>query len=258
MILSGTREIAASAPAIPLHNTVLSQYGVKFRRGQFSIVAAAPGVGKSVFATNIVLHAEAESMYCSIDSDEWTVMHRLLGAITGEDLDEIDRKFNASQVWDDYYSKKLVEYGSHIDWSFNPAADTDYIVKRIEAHDAVWGQLPEMIVVDNIMDMTTGSHEEFAELRTICRSLRTVARETDAHIMALHHVNGEKENGNVPINLKDLQGKLGKASEVVLGLSFYGQDKLLVTVPKNRGGKRGLYIHLPINYSTGQIGGFNV
>lgn len=255
--LSTPREVARLSPAIPINNSIFEQHGLKLRRGQFSILAAAPGVGKSLVATNLALHASVPALYFSADSDEWTVRQRAIGALSGYELTKVEEWLNGAEA------DKLNEYllrADHVDWCFNAELDADYIVRRIQAHEEIWGDFPALTVVDNISDLVQDENNEFAELRGLCRQLRKMARRTDSHIMALHHVNGALENGDKPVNLGDLQGKLGKVPEMVLGLSrqwIGNSQSLLLTVPKNRGGKQGLNITLPVDYTRATIGGFN-
>ncbi len=254
-VLSAGRDTAELSPPIPINNTILSQYGIKLRKRQLSIVASAPGVGKSLFARNIAAHTRLESLYFSADSDEWTVMQSVLAILTNRQLLDVEHKLdNPEPAWTDYFNRQFLRV-NHVDWAYSDGdIDIDYILRRVQAHEAVWDMLPEVIYVDNVLDAV--DDEDYKEVRRFCRQLRKLARTTEAHVMGLHHVNGRKEDGDQPIRLSDLLGKLGKVPEVVLGLSKLGDGKLMLTVPKNRGGPHDLRITLPIDYSTGYIGGF--
>jgi replicative DNA helicase len=254
-VLAGTRDITQLSPALPVNNSILQQHGVKLRKSQFSICAAAPSVGKSMFARNIAVRTRAESLYFSADSDEWTTRQSVLGVLTGMPLEKIDDQLNnGSRNAIEYFGRVLDNNVGHIDWAFNADLDIDYIVRRLRAHEAVWDRFPDFVFVDNLLDMVG---EDETELRAACKELRKIARSTEAHVMALHHVIGAKEDGDRIINLSDLQQKVGKVPEVVLGLHMQSETQLLLHVAKNRGGKRGVQVPLPINYETGWIGGWN-
>ena len=112
-------------------------------------------------------------------------------------------------------------------------------------------------MVENLGNTYDEGGDEMASLRDACRELQRIARSTHAHVMGLHHVMGAKENGDKPIYLGDLIGKIGKIPEQVIGLNFgYRPDQLHITVPKQRGGRRGFEFDVPINYNNAQIGGY--
>jgi hypothetical protein len=111
-------------------------------------------------------------------------------------------------------------------------------------------------VVDNLGNSVQDQDNEYAELRAICRELQRIARSTNAHILGLHHVVGSKENGDSPVSLGDVMGKISKIPEQVLGLSRNGENSVILSVPKNRGGKAGMQIAMPLHYPTATLGGF--
>jgi hypothetical protein len=113
-----------------------------------------------------------------------------------------------------------------------------------------------LVVVDNLGNAVEDPDNKYSELENICREMQAFARNTGAHFMGLHHVMGAKENGDQPIGLGDLLGKIGKIPEVVMGLNrIPGEPALNLTVPKNRGGKAGQHVKLPVDYSKAFIGG---
>jgi len=248
------REARQLADPLPVNNSFLNAH-VTFRKGQFSLLAAAPGVGKTIFAMNLALFTGADCLYFSADSDEHTVLTRSCAAITHTPSELIVAQLE-EDAWGTYYSNKL-SAADHIDWCYRTDIDTDFIVYRLQAHEEVWGKYPDLIVVDNLGNTVTDQENEYAELRGICRELQRIARNTDAHVMGLHHVNGPKEDGFEAITLKDLQGKVGKIPEIVLGLSRDSQESVLLTVPKNRAGRSGLKLPLPLNYETARVGGYS-
>lgn len=254
-LLSTARDLASLATPLPISNDILSSHNVKLRQGQFSLLAAAPGVGKSLFASNIAVRTPIQAVYFSADSDEWTVMTRAASILTGYPLEQVDRWLCDGGSEADHIRKALTK-ADHVDWCFSPHLDFEFIGDRLKAHEEVWGAMPAYVVVDNLGDAVENQENEYAELKALCRELRISARMTGAHIMGLCHVMGAKENGDQPIGLGDLLGKLGKVPEVVLGLNRAGEGALNLTVPKNRGGKSGQHIKLPIDYSNAFIGGF--
>lgn len=252
-LLSSSRKATVLSPPLPVVNRQFAQHGLVFRRGQFSLVAAAPGVGKSVLATNLVVRTQVPAFYASADSDEWTVKQRACSILTGQQLSLVEQQLN-EEAWEEFYADKL-RSADHVDWSFQTDIDPEYIGLRLNAYAEARGDFPSLIIIDNLGNTVVDQDNEAAELRAACRDLQSLARRTKAHVMALHHVKGPKENGDKPILLGDLLYNLGKIPEVVLGLHRDPQGVML-TVPKYRGGKHGMTIPLNLDYSTATVGGF--
>lgn len=262
-LLSATRKAAVLAPPLPVRNAVFQQGGIAFRRRQFSLVVAAPGVGKTLVATNMAIRTPVSTLYFSADSDEWTVKQRACSILCGTPLSQVEQQLSGDDegYWEQYYTDWL-RTADHIDWCFQSDIEPEFIVNRLFAYAELRGDFPELIIVDNLGDMVEDQDNEGSELRSACRELKRIARTTGAHVMGLHHVVGPKENGDKPIYLGDLIQKIGKVGEVVLGLYRDGPPgdgmKIRLTVPKQRGGRSGMDLPLPINYSTAIVEGFAV
>jgi hypothetical protein len=171
-------------------------------------------------------------------------------------LNAVEQNLNSEdEAWDSWFAEHLGQ-ANHVDWCYQSDIDTEFIALRLKAYEEVRGYSPELIVVDNLSNTVADQANEYAELRGTCRELQAIARIEQAHVMALHHVTGNKEDGQQEIGLGDLLGKLGKIPEVVLGLNKYGDSALNVHVAKNRGGPTGGSFQLPIDYSRAYVGGF--
>lgn len=255
-LLSTVRRGAPLSPALSTNNIVLNRAGVVFRRSQFSMVAAAPTVGKSLFATNLALRTKVPTLFLSADSDAWTVRTRACSILTGIPLNTVEQHLNAEDdSWGDWFSAQLQSV-DHVDWCYQSDIDTEFIALRLKAYEEVRGYSPELIIVDNLGNTVADQANEYAELRGTCRELQAIARIEQAHVMALHHVIGNKEDGYQEIGLGDLLGKLGKIPEVVLGLNRSSASALNVHVAKNRGGPTGSSMLMDIDYPTATIGGY--
>lgn len=254
-LLSASRKATVLAPPLPVSNTVFASAGLAFRRNQFSLVTAAPGVGKTLFATNLCIRTPVPSLYFSADSDEWTVKQRACSILSGVPLATVEQQLN-EEAWEAYYADHL-RATDHIDWCFQSDIDTEFIVYRMQAYAELRGDYPQLIIVDNLGNAVVDQDNEGSELKAACRELQRIARHTKAHVMALHHVKGSKENGDKPIILGDLLYNIGKIPEMVLGLHRDPATGFTVTVPKNRGGKSGLALPLGVDYNTAIVGGWH-
>ena len=255
-LLSTTRRTTTLSPPLPVANKVLAQNGVTLRRGQFSLWAAAPGVGKSLMLTNLAIRTPVPALFLSADSDEWTVKTRACSILTGQKLTDVEKHLNSeSEAWDGYYADALRQ-ADHVDWCFRTDIDLDFIALRVLAHAELRGDYPQLVVIDNLGNSVTDQDNEYAELRGICRELQAIARTSNVHVAALHHVKGAKEDGWKPVGMGDLLGNLGKIPEQVFGLNRQAENVINLTVAKNRGGKSGMHIQLGIDYTTATVGGY--
>ena len=255
-LLSHTRKAAQLAPPLPVQNQLFDRADLRLRMGQFSLVAAAPSVGKSLLATNIAIRTKVPTLYFSADSDEFTVHSRACSILSGYPLDQVEAS-SKEETWEEFFKDRL-RRADHIDWCYQTDINTNFIWKRVQANATMRGGYPYLVIVDNLANTTTGSDNEYAELREICRDLQAMARLTGSHIMACHHVKGAKENGFYQIDLGDLLGNIGKIPEQVLGLNFGGSGFINAHVAKNRSGKARHSFGLPVDYTTATIGGFTV
>lgn len=259
-LLSAERRSVELAAPLQIRNTAFDQYRVVLRRGQLTLLCSAPSVGKSLLARNVAAKSgEVRTLYFSADSDEYTVRTSVLGSLTGQLLEEVEYHLanDPGGKWREYYLG-ILRRADSVEWVFSPNINLDYIILKLQAYAEIYGDYPDLTVIDNVGDMVTEEDEEYAELRRIVRELRRIGRRHETHILGLVHAKGPYENGMKPIDLGALLGNLGKVPENVFGLHWtdYSGQHVAMTLPKLRGGKRGATIPLDIDYATGSVGGF--
>lgn len=145
----------------------------------------------------------------------------------------------------DTIDAKLSE-ASFIRYDFKSSPTTDDVDEELKAYAMAYGQWPRLIVMDNIsnLDMSGGATDT-AALEEASNYLHDIARETGAAVIALHHVQGPYNDGNVPVPLSGLRGQIGRVPECVLTLHNAsdpydieaGRQIIGVNAVKNRGGK---------------------
>ena len=115
----------------------------------------------------------------------------------------------------------------------------------LEIYYEVFGCYPFLCAVDNITNVDTGGAgdaESFTfGLEGMCEYLSDMARQTEAHVMALHHVTGEWSDGLKPIPLSGVKGKIGRVPSLILTIhreaDEAGMNRVLNVSPvKNREG----------------------
>src|SRR6266704_1062967 len=135
-LLSSSQRTAVLAPPLPINNKVFNSLRLYLRLGQFTILGAAPSVGKSIFARNLVAKTVAPSLFFSADSDEYTVKTSVAACLTREPLELVEKQMN-DESWSSYYDD-IFSRTDHVEWSFKDI-DIDYVEARLDAYSEPYG-----------------------------------------------------------------------------------------------------------------------
>ena len=232
----------AAGEPLPSPYQGLARHEVEFRRGEFSLVAAGPGTGKSLFALNLALFGNMPVLYYSADSNAATQLSRATAIITGDDVRDVKRKLLAGD-FEDYLGSLGKRWWIRFNYDARPSLSEVEVTLR--AYFEVFGIFPHLIVVDNITNVSGGEPAGDAEsftfgLEAMCEYMSEMARYTGAHVLALHHVVGEFSDGLLPIPLSGVKGKIGRVPNVILTIhkEIDGMDGriLHISAVKNREG----------------------
>lgn len=218
----------------------LEDGGTRFLRGQLALIAAGPGVGKSAFVLNYALRSGVSCLYFSADSDAFVQLSRSLAILGGMSMSEA----KAMALEPDFAVIQGIVGESPVRFNYNPSPTLGEITRQVHAYDELHGDYPELIVVDNALDvvMDTGDSDQSQSLDSLMAWLHDLARETEACVVVLHHVTGPYNDANQPIPLSGVKGQIGRVPEMILtlhkGVGEYGEpDKMNVSTVKNRGSK---------------------
>lgn len=216
----------------------LENAGTRFLRGQLALVAAGPGTGKSAFVLSYALKAGISTMYFSADSDAYVQLSRSLAVIGGMSMAEAQEL----ALSDDYDRITSIIGDIPIRFSYNPSPTLGHIESAIMAYDELYGDFPELIVVDNALDVVLETDDDGnMALDHLMAWLHDLARTTGSCVIVLHHVTGPFNDADKPIPLSGVKGQIGRVPELILTLhkhtNDYGADLLCVSTVKNRGQK---------------------
>lgn len=251
-VLQRAREFDSRAGTpIPTVFERLTALGAEFRYGQFHMIAAGPGTGKSVLALLLALQAEIETLYFSMDSDAGTQYSRAVSMITGEEHSRVQSAVAQGQTV--HYDMAL-NRARHIRFVFESNPSLDEVNEHVMAYGYAFGQWPRLIIVDNISDLFTDK-EETQGLIEAAEWLKALAAKTGACIVALHHLTGEYDSGDIVAPLSALRGKISKKPVLIITLNRLPDNPMMLNaaIVKNRGGianARGNYsAWLPMDLS---------
>lgn len=204
---------------------------VAFRRGDLHVIAGIPGAGKSTVALAIALRAGVRTLYFSADTNQHTIAMRLHSMLTGVSQTESERILTHEP---DRAKQNLASAG-HIFWSFDSAPSLDDIYGELEAFEEVWGAGPELVVVDNLMDVSSGG-DDHKGLQAVLKELKFLARDTNSAVIVLHHTK-ESYKGNPCQPMDAVQGMVNQIPALILTVGQAGLGAMGVAAVKNRYGQ---------------------
>lgn len=236
-IVRAGRNVGKAGEPLPSPFTDLEDQGVHFRRGQITLVAAAPGKGKSVLAMRLATHAVQEgltALYVSADTDAVTMRNRVAASLTTHPVATVEEAYHndAGEFYDD-----ALQEVNDLRWSFLPQPSTVDVEQHLLAYAAVYGSWPDVVVVDNLSNLYVGESEGTSGLERAMDYLHSMARYTGSAVVVLHHLTGDYDDGNQPAPLSALRGKVSKIPETILTLFSAGEGVMGVCPVKNRTGK---------------------
>lgn len=241
LTLARAKMVAGGAgDPIPTVFTQLGEEGIHFRRGQFTLISAAPGVGKSLFSLRLALSANVPTFYVSADTDAATTYMRAASMLTGETTYEVERKIEARNTREIDIRMGMLK---HLRFSFESPIFLNDFEEDMHMYGHVYGRWPELVVVDNIRNMEGDDGDAANQDARSCDYLHDFAHKTGASVVGLHHVVGAYDDGTTPVPQSGLINKISKVPEMILTLyrsedvGTTGHGALFVCPVKNRTGK---------------------
>lgn len=243
----------AGGDALNIRFPELERLEVAIRTEEVSMIAGAPGAGKSTIAMAVAIRSQAPTLYVCADTSEHTMRVRAAAMHTGDLQSEVETRMEA----DPNYARQVQEPGSHIWWVFPESPSIESINEEIWAYEEVMGASPELIVVDNLMDVAAeGGLDEWAGLRKTMKALKHVAKSTGAALLVLHHTSESDSNDGAP-SMRSVQGKVNQLPALILTVGK-GEHELYVAAVKNRYGQADpfarRYTAVPFDGARMQLG----
>lgn len=196
------------------------------------MIAGAPGAGKSSLALAIAVASQVPTLYVSCDSHEATMALRTLAMLTQTPQADIEPHMNANPEW---AAGVIKEHASHIAWSWDASPTLGDLEEEINTYRMVKGDDAHLVVIDNAVDVTHDTGDEFSSLRSLMREVKWWSRDTGACFLILHHVS-ESYHYSVAPPRSSLHGKIAQIPSLVLTVSSDEPGVMAVAPVKNRYG----------------------
>jgi len=194
------------------------------------MIAGPPGAGKSTLALHWALKSGRPTLYFSADTHETTMQLRLAAMITDTDQANIEQFME-----DDTWLSSVLKQAEHIRWCFESAPSLQDIELQVDAFFELYGDYPELIVVDNLLDCTHSDGDEWASMRSLLREFKWWARETGSAFLVLHHTSEAVPSDPCPPR-SAIQGKVAQTPALILTVGSNQLGFMGVCPVKNRYG----------------------
>lgn len=242
LALRGSEDVGTALPGVFLS---LDNMGAKFRRGQLSLIAGGPGTGKSAVAAFIATRmaygefgeVPVPTLYFSADTDKRTLGNRIAASVSHMTVDETEDLLIKGHPG---IMTILEDNTNHIWFNWNNGPNLSDIQNEVEAFAHATGEWPHLIVIDNLKNIwvdTQGDGGEHIRYDRVLDFLHELAGYTNAHIMVLHHVTGFYEDGDKPIPMSGILGKVSKPFRLIITLYRPNDDQIGLSIVKNSTGK---------------------
>lgn len=199
------------------------------------MVAGPPGAGKTIWTLAAVLSMKSPTLYISADSDEDTMAARTVANITGHPTDNVLQTIQRG-LFVEEYGVVLRNYPIRFEYEPSDPSLQD-IVHSLTAWFELNGSYPDVLVLDNLMNLATSDGNEWQGMRQAVKDLHYLARKLKICVIVLHHTS-EQDPGHIESAppRSAIQGKVSQLPALVITLAN-NDGELYVAVVKNRHGK---------------------
>lgn len=211
----------ASSPSLPEVPELrpLYKWGIKPRRGQVIMVAGRSGSQKSGFVLFWVAKMGLPTLYFSGDMTPFEATSRLASVQTGETQEVIEAGMLGPDK--ERYLRSLDEL--KIQFSFSSPIRFDNIEAELDAYVEVHNAYPEVIVVDNLMDIE-GCESEYAAQQAAMQDLTALARDTGATVIVTHHATDKSAEATFhpgqPASRREIKNGMSEKPQLTLSVAL--------------------------------------
>jgi len=232
-LLQVVRSTSEAGQDLPEILPALSAATIKFRRGQLHVVAGQPGGGKTLLSLWYAINSGVNVLYFNADSDQGTIVNRASAILMDKTVDEVKGMLESDAAFS--VEDKLLDLSRRIRIEPNPHPTLDDIYEETEAYVELFGCPPDLIVVDNLLNLAAAHDNEWTAMRDAMSAMHSLARETESAVVVLHHVSENDSKPEYPAPRKALLGKVSQLPELILTVAMSG-DRYMVAAVKNRDG----------------------
>jgi replicative DNA helicase len=188
--------------------------GIRFRRGGVCMIAGVPGSYKTQLTLSLADAWKRPTLYFSNDSDETTVASRLIARRMRVNTERIEEQMHKDPKWASAQLSNL----DHIKWNFSPNPTLQEIEEEIQAFMEIYGQPPELVVVDVLMKVNYMEDSDHGSFTRIVDFLTGIARDYSACVILVHHASEAVPGNPVPPRSAIMQ-KISQLPSLILNVA---------------------------------------
>lgn len=213
------------------------------RPGALYVVAARPGIGKSLIALQLATAIATPSRqvaFISLEMDSQEIASRALSSSTGISLTKIDRR-NLTEQEKKQIAEAYKELTNNLHLVATPSREIRQLRPTLRAIRAK-GTLGA-VFVDYLGLLDAPGNSLYEKVTAISKQLKSLAMELGVPIVALAQLNRKAEERSGAPSLADLRdsGAIEQDADSVLLLSNDEMQDLSLVVAKNRQGPLGSF-----------------
>ena len=218
------------------------------RPGAFYVIAARPGVGKSLLGLQLaasIASADKQVAFFSFEMDSLEIASRALASIGKTDLTKIDRK-QLSETEKQRLALSYKDLTEHLHLIAGGSRQVTQLRPVIRALSINSGGNLGAVFIDYLGLMEGKGPTLYEKVTAISGQLKSLAMELDLPIITLAQLSRKAEERPGPPSLADLRdsGAIEQDADAVLMLSNDSQGNLALTIQKNRQGPLGSFVGL--------------
>lgn len=218
----------------------LERAGIRFWRSQLCLVVGPGSAGKSLLISNLVAKWGRSCMAFLLDQDSATAAARFAAAELDEPFLELKRDLDEPRI-----GECLSRMG-YIQADFRAECLED-IQLQLRAYIERYGVPPEVIVIDNLGNMTSGYDDEWSTLKALTLELDVMAREYESLVICAHHTSDQPTTEPLPRSA--ILGKLHHYPRLILSVAFNPYDMVYkVAAVKNSSGPTDAMAAKPVAF----------
>lgn len=226
----------------------LANAGAYICKGQVTLIAGPPSGGKSLLVFNLITAMKVPTLAFLLDADELTASARFAGVVTAEDFLKIRDDIDA-------YRPVLAERVDHVRAHFF-ASDKDDIELQLEAYIQRYGLPPDLLVLDNLGNISSGFENEWSVIKAMILELDKLAKVNQMAVVATAHMTDVETTS--PLGRSKLLGKASQYPRVILSTAVdpYNNELRVAVVKASSGPSDVSALHpitLRANFGTMQL-----
>lgn len=208
---------------------------IKVRSGTVTLVTGPPGAMKTGLVLYLVLRWNRPTLYVAADVESFEIVERAGATMSGDTMEQVRDNPDA---YADFFTQV-----PNVRFSYEDSPTYHELEMEVAAYAEVFGRFPEVIVVDNVVNLVGDSEDEWAAHRDHAHVLHALAHRTQSAVIALAHMADDRADPSKPAPRSKLMGKISALPKAIWSLALDG-DQLHVSPVKNKHGRE---------YPSGQV-----